>query len=70
MYADPAHIRKHTIKLSLSDQEYADLVERSRQTGQQLASLARELIFERMNDLEAHDATVSLLSRVSNGLPK
>ncbi len=68
MYADPAHIRKHTIKLSLSDREYAELMERSRLTGQQPAALARDLILERLKEIESHEANVSQAPLAINAL--
>jgi hypothetical protein len=47
MYSDPSLIRKHVVKLSLSDRE-ADLVNAlCAYSGEQKATLLRELILER-----------------------
>jgi hypothetical protein len=47
MYTDPALIRKHTVKLSLSDREAALLDAMASYTGEQKAVLLRELLIER-----------------------
>jgi hypothetical protein len=47
MYSDPALIRKHSVKLSLSDREAALLDAMCAYTGEQKAVLLRELLIER-----------------------
>jgi len=44
MYSDPALIRKHVVKLSLSDREAALVDAMCAYSGEQKASLLRELI--------------------------
>lgn len=44
MYSDPALIRKHVVKLSLSDREAALLEGLCAYTGEQKATLLRELV--------------------------
>jgi hypothetical protein len=47
MYSDPALIRKHAVKLSLSDREAALLDALCAYTGEQKAVLLREMLMER-----------------------
>ncbi len=47
MYSDPALIRKHRVKLSLSDREKALLDAFCAYTGEQPATLLREMVMER-----------------------
>lgn len=47
MYGDPALIRKHKVKLSLSDSEHALLDAVCNYTGEQKATLLREMLIER-----------------------
>lgn len=51
MYSDPALIRKHVVKLSLSDREAALIDALCAYSGEQKASLLRELILERAMDV-------------------
>jgi hypothetical protein len=51
MYSDPALIRKHTVKLSLSDREAALLDALCAFTGEQKAVLLREMLLDRAKDV-------------------
>jgi hypothetical protein len=51
MYSDPTLIRKHTVKLSLSDREAALLDALCAYTGEQKAVLLREMLMERAVDV-------------------
>jgi len=46
MYADPAKIRSHTVKLRLNDEEYKLVNALADYTGEQKAVLLREIILE------------------------
>ena len=46
MYSDPANIRSHVVKLRLNDNEAALVEALVNYTGQQKASLLRELLLE------------------------
>lgn len=59
MYADPAYIRKHAVKLSLSDKEVELLDALCLATGQQKAVLVRELLLERAREV-LHENDVAL----------
>lgn len=55
MYGDPALIRKHTVKISLNDNE-ADLINALvRFTGEEKAAFIRELILQRAKEVLVHD---------------
>jgi hypothetical protein len=56
MYSDPALIRKHTVKLSLSDREAALLDALCNFTGEQKAVLLREMLMERAAEVLHGDA--------------
>lgn len=56
MYTDPALIRKHTIKLSLSDREAALLDALCAFTGEQKAVLLREMLLDRAKDVLQGDS--------------
>lgn len=51
MYSDPALIRKHFVKLSLSDREAALLDAVCNYTGEQKAVLIREMILQKAGEL-------------------
>lgn len=51
MYSDPALIRKHTVKLSLSDREAALLDALCAFTGEQKAVLLREMLLDRAKEV-------------------
>lgn len=56
MYSDPALIRKHVVKLSLSDRE-SDLLEAlCSYTGEQKAVLLREMVLQRAMEVMGHGA--------------
>lgn len=65
MYADPALIRDHVVKLRLNDNE-ADLIDAwVRYTGQQKAALLREMLLEQAAlDMGLHSATGQQQSEV------
>lgn len=53
-YSDPALIRKHVVKLSLSDRE-SDLLEAlCSYTGEQKAVLLREMVLQRAMEVMGH----------------
>jgi hypothetical protein len=56
MYSDPTLIRKHKVKLSLSDREQALLDALCAYTGEQKATLLREMLLERALDVLHGDA--------------
>ena len=51
MYADPAHIRKHQVKVALSDHEVQLLDALCAYTGEQKGSLLRQILIERANQV-------------------
>lgn len=51
MYTDPALIRKHFVKLSLSDREAALLEALCAYTGEQKASLIREMVLRQAEEV-------------------
>lgn len=53
MYQDPALIRKHVVKIRLSDTEAAIVDAITNYTGEQKATLLRELILERAAEILA-----------------
>lgn len=59
MYSDPALIRKHTVKLSLSDREAALLDALCAFTGEQKAVLLREMLLDRAKEVLQGDADSS-----------
>lgn len=61
MYSDPSNIRSHTVKLRLNDNEAALIEALVNYTGQQKASLLRELLLEQaqMVLLGGNDAAAS-----------
>jgi predicted DNA-binding protein len=67
MYADPAYIRKHAVKLSLSDKEVELLDALCLHTGQQKAVLVRELLLERARQVlhDDEDALAAVQSQRS-----
>lgn len=54
MYSDPALIRKHTVKLSLNDNEAALVDALVRYTGEEKAAFIRALILDRATEVLAH----------------
>lgn len=68
MYADPAYIRKHAVKLSLSDKEVELLDALCLHTGQQKAVLVRELLLERAKQVlhEDESARAALQNKRAN----
>ncbi|MFD0669694.1 hypothetical protein ACT80S_18395 [Ramlibacter sp. MAHUQ-53] len=59
MYSDPAYLRKHTVKLSLSLIEL-DLLDRlCDATGSQKAVLVRELLLERAREV-LHESDLAI----------
>ena len=60
MYSDPALIRKHVVKLSLSDREAALIDAMCAYSGEQKAALLRELILSHaMNVLHGADSVAA-----------
>lgn len=53
MYTDPARIRKHVVKLRLSDEEHALVEALVNYTGEQKATLLRDLVLERAMEIMA-----------------
>lgn len=51
MYSDPALIRKHFVKLSLSDREAALLDALCAYTGEQKAALIREMVLRKAEEV-------------------
>lgn len=51
MYADPARIRKHVVKLRFSDEEHALIQALVNYTGEQTATLLRDLALERAMEI-------------------
>lgn len=67
MYADPALIREHVVKLRLNDSE-ADLIEALvNYTGQQKAPLLRDLLLEQARLVLAGDANYEAPRAVNEG---
>ncbi len=56
MYTDPALIRKHVVKLSLSDRESDLLDALCSYTGEQKAVLLREMLMQRAVEVMGHGA--------------
>lgn len=54
MYSDPTLIRKHTVKLSLNDNEAALVDALVRYTGEEKASFIRGLLLERAQEVLFH----------------
>lgn len=54
MYSDPSLIRKHTVKLSLSDREAGLLDALCNYTGEQKAVLLREMLVQRALEVMGH----------------
>ncbi len=54
MYADPALIRKHTVKLSFNDNEAALVDALVRYTGDEKAAFIRSLILQRAEEVLVH----------------
>ena len=65
MYADPALIRDHVVKIRLNDNE-ADLIDAwVKYTGQQKAALLREMLLEQARlDMEANLGLGSAVNEV------
>lgn len=62
MYADPALIRKHTVKLSFNDNEVALIDAYVRYTGEEKAAFLRALILDRAADvLHANESASAAL---------
>ena len=53
MYTDPTRIRTHVIKLRLSDEEHALVQALVNFTGEQKATLLRDLVLERAMEIMA-----------------
>lgn len=71
MYTDPALIRRHHIKLSLSDREAALLEAFCAYTGEQKAALIRELVLQKAEEVlhVGNSVTPALeMRRTSNAL--
>lgn len=51
MYSDPSLIRKHFVKLSLSDREAALIDALCNYTGEQKATLLREMLLKRAEEV-------------------
>ena len=58
MYSDPALIRKHVVKLSLSDRESDLLGALCAYTGEQKAVLLREMLLQRAVEVMGHGANL------------
>lgn len=56
MYSDPALIRKHIVKLSLSDRESDLLHALCTYTGEQKAVVLREMLLQRAVEVMGHTA--------------
>lgn len=56
MYSDPALIRKHTVKLSLNDNEAALVDALVRYTGEEKAAFIRGLLLQRAEEVLMHGA--------------
>jgi hypothetical protein len=56
VYSDPSLIRKHTVKLSLSDREAALLDALCAFTGEQKAVLLREMLLDRAKEVLQGDS--------------
>jgi len=71
MYSDPALIRKHTVKLSLSDREAGLLEAVCAYTGEQKAVLLREMLLKHAEQLMGHAFNVASqgheMPRTNNG---
>jgi hypothetical protein len=69
MYADPAHIRKHRLNLSLSDNEYALLRAFCDYTGGQMSTVVREMVLGKAVEVlhvEANSASAVIEMRHAN----
>jgi len=53
MYTDPSFIREHVVKLRLNDEELELVNDLARRSGKKLATLAHDLILERVRALVA-----------------
>ena len=62
MYADPALIRKHVVKLSLSDRESALLEALCNYTGEQKAVVLREMLLQRAVEVMGHTPDVARMA--------
>lgn len=54
MYSDPALIRKHSVRLSLSDREAALIDAFCAYTGEEKAPMLRELVLQRALEVLGH----------------
>jgi hypothetical protein len=54
MYSDPSLIRRHTVKLSLSDREAALIDAFCAYTGEEKAPMLRELVLQRAVEVLGH----------------
>jgi len=59
MYADPSQIRKHVVKLSLSDRESSLLEALCNYTGDQKAVVLREMLLQRALEVLGHERNVA-----------
>lgn len=67
MYADPALIRRHTVKLSFNENEAALVDALVRYTGEEKAAFIRSLILERAQEVLMHDMESASTSAVMRG---
>ena len=62
MYSDPSLIRRHIVKLSLSDRESALLEALCNYTGEQKAVVLREMLMQRAVEVMGHASNVEPLA--------
>ena len=62
MYADPALIRKHVVKLSLSDRESDLLDALCNYTGEQKAVVLREMLMQRAVEVMGHAPDIARMA--------
>lgn len=68
MYADPTHIRRHRVKLALSDRDNELLDALCQITGEQKAALIRRLMLERARDVLHESNSLNSDSQLRGGL--
>lgn len=62
MYSDPSLIRRHIVKLSLSDRESALLEALCNYTGEQKAVVLREMLMQRAVEVMGHASNLEPLA--------
>ena len=62
MYSDPSLIRRHIVKLSLSDRESALLEALCNYTGEQKAVVLREMLLQRAVEVMGHASNLEPLA--------